>query len=422
MVNSTSPTVYARFFKPLTLAIRDATHTRECGSFKDNDFLISGVSRVVAAVQSGRDWVQRLYCMVESAVTVNCFFKSLRSERRLRMVTEVAGSVAKQCDDSTIYDPFAEHPELENFNIYAGDGHYHSAAVHEKKIEGRACPVQHFYAINMRSGAMHHLDVARILPGKKREHDMKALKRLDAKVLRMGTPTGRKVLWSYDRACIDFSQWIKWKRRGIYFITREKENMNLQVLSALEFDSGDPRNAGVVSDQSVQTSKGTNVRRIIYLDPVNETTYYFITNEFTVPPGVLAFIYKERWNIEKAFDEVKNKYQETKAWATTDTAKCQQAKFIALAYNLLLIFERHLEKEEGIIDEKIKRKRQAKLKDDIAKAAKANRKMSTMLTAPKRATQRSLQFIRWLRAELEQPTLWREALVRLRPLMKNYLS
>lgn len=414
--------MYARFFKPLMLAISDATHVRECGSFQDKDFLISGVGRVVAAVQSGRDWVQRLYSLIESAVTVNCFFKSLRSERRLRMVTEVAGSVAKQCDDLAICDPFAEHPELKHFDIYAGDGHYHSAAVHEKKIEGRACPVQHFYAINMRSGSLHHLDVARILPGKKKEHDMKALKRLDAKVLRMGTPTGRKVLWSYDRACVDFSQWGKWKRRGIYFLTREKDNMNLQVLSALEFDQEDPRNASVVSDQSVMTSKGIKVRRIIYADPVNGVIYHFLTNEFTVPPGVLAFIYKERWNIEKAFDEVKNKLQETKAWATTDTAKCNQAKFIELAYNLMLIFERYLEKEEGIIDEKIKRKRQAKLKDDIAKAAKANRKMSSMLTAPKRATQRSLQFIRWLRAELEHPTLWPQALSRLRPLMENYLS
>lgn len=421
MLNSTLQTTQDRFFHPLVQAVDSAVSVRECGALSDKDFLISGVGRVVAAVQSGRDWIQRLCNLVVSAVSVSCFFKSLRSERRLRMLTEVAGSIAKQCDDLTIHDPFAEHSELDLFDIYAGDGHYHNSAVHDKKVEGKICPVQHFYAINMRTESMHHLDVARLAKGKKREHDMSALKRLDYKALRMGTPKGRKVLWSYDRACIDFSQWSKWKRKGIYFLTREKVKMKLQVLGSYDFDRDDPRNAGVVGDQAVATRNGTKVRRIIYVDPVNGTAYFFLTNEFTIPPGLLAFIYKERWNIEKVFDEVKNKLQETKAWATTDTAKCQQAKFIALTHNLMLIFERYLEREEGIIDEKIVRKRQERLKADIAKAANANRKMSSMLQAPKRATQRSLQFIRWLRAELEHPTLWRLALARLRPLMREYL-
>jgi len=30
-------------------------------------------------------------------------------------------------------DPFAAIPELNGFAIYAGDGHYHAAAVHDKK-------------------------------------------------------------------------------------------------------------------------------------------------------------------------------------------------------------------------------------------------------------------------------------------------
>ena len=377
----------------------------------------------MAAVQSGRDWVQRLQGFISSAITVNCSFKSLRSERRLRMLTEVAKLVIEQCDETIGNDPFAAHPELDDFEIYAGDGHYHSAAVHEKKIGDKTYPVQHFYAINMRTGSMHHLDVARPAEGKKKEHDIKALKRLDREVLRMGTPTGRKVLWSYDRAIVDFTQWYNWKQgSGIYVLTREKDNMNLQIIGNYDFDRDDPRNNGVINDQMVATSSsGIMVRRVIYIDPVSGKEYRFLTNEFTIPPGLIAFLYKERWNIEKRFDEVKNKLQEKKAWATTDTAKCQQAKFIALTQNLLLLFEHNLERDEGITDEKVIRKRQAKLKDDIATATTAGRKMSTLLTVPKRATQRSLQFIRWLRAELEHPTSWRQALDVLRPLMLEYL-
>ena len=255
--------------------------------------------------------------------------------------------------------PFSEHLELGDFHIYAGDGHYHSAAVHEKKIEDKKYPVQHFYAINMRTGTMHHIDVARPAAGKKKEHDIRALKRLDIDTLRMGAPTGKKVLWVYDRAIIDFNQWYKWKHgSGIYVITREKKNMKLKVIGNYDFDQEDPRNNGVVDDQMVANSSGTMIRRVIYIDPVSGKRYRFLTNVFNIPPGLIAFLYKERWNIEKVFDEVKNKLHEKKAWATTYTAKCQQARFIAITHNLLLIFEHNLERDEGITDEKVKHKRQ----------------------------------------------------------------
>ena len=52
---------------------------------------------------------------------------------------------------------------------------------------------------------MTHLDVAR--PQNKREHDITALKRLEANTLRMKEPKGRKVILAYDSAIYDFGQW-----------------------------------------------------------------------------------------------------------------------------------------------------------------------------------------------------------------------
>jgi hypothetical protein len=422
MENLDSSTARKRFFAPLIQALDSAIHSRECQSLSDKDFLKSGVGRIMSIAQSGRDWVQGLVKFIGSAVTVNSTFKSLRSERRLLMLSEVAESVAKQSDELTVKDPFSAHPELDGFDIHAGDGHYHKAAVHEKKIDNKKYPVQHFYSINMRTRTMHHLDVARPAKGKKKEHDITALKRFDKKVLRMKAPKGKKVIWVYDRAVIDFLQWYNWKHNdGIYVITREKAGMALRILGKYDFDREDPRNIGVIDDQMIANSGGTMIRRVIYVDPVSGKKYNFLTNEFSIPPGLIAFMYKERWNIEKVFDEVKNKLHEKKAWATSYTAKCIQAKFIAITHNLLLIFEHYLEEEEGITDEKVKYKRQEKLKDDIAKATQAKRKMSSLLLAPKRATQRSVQFIRWLRDELHQPTSWRMAISELRPLMLEYL-
>ena len=55
-----------------------------------------------------------------------------------------------------------------------------------------------------------------------------------------------------------------------------------------------------------------------------------------------------RWEIEKLFDAFKNKLEEKKSWATSNTAKEMQAKFICLAHNLSLIMYKNIEKEEGV--------------------------------------------------------------------------
>jgi hypothetical protein len=42
--------------------------------------------------------------------------------------------------------------------------------------------------------------------GRKHEHDLRALKRLDIATLRQGAPKDRRVLYIWDRAGVDFRQ------------------------------------------------------------------------------------------------------------------------------------------------------------------------------------------------------------------------
>ena len=72
----------------------------------------------------------------------------------------------------------------------------------------------------------------------------------------------------------------------------------------------------------------------------------------TLPPGIIAFLYKLRWDIEKMFDQSKNKFHEKKAWAKSKNSKKQQAHFITIAHNLCILLERILQDEEGIVDQK----------------------------------------------------------------------
>lgn len=414
-------TVVARFFAPAKAALAAAKSKRECKSYPDHDFIFGGIGRVIAVVQSGRDWVQRLQAQMNSGVTVATFFQALGSTRRHRLTQEVATHVRDQvdqdCDASN--DPLAEHPELEGFEVYASDGHYQAAATHTKPVEGKIHAQGSFFSLNLRSHSLSLLDIGR--PKNKIEHDMSALKRLTPAELRLGAKAKTKVIHVYDPAGIDYHQWFKWKTKGIYFISREKANSRPLVIGEIPIED-DPRNTGVLTDERIGVFAGVMIRRIRYQDPASGEIFSFITNEFTLPPGLIAFLYKLRWDVEKSFDEKKNKLQENKAWATSDEAKSQQAHFVCMAHNLLVLLERKLEREEGLRDDKLYEKRLKRMEQIEKKIRAADRTPNPMVLKCNRITQRSLQFIRWLRNAIASLTSWSDGVAQLRPLMAKYLS
>ncbi len=77
---------------------------------------------------------------------------------------------------------------------------------------------------------------------------MHALKRLAPAALRQQAPAGRKVIYAYDCAAINYAQWQKWKQRsGIYFISLTKAKMDLTVVRPLPLEAQDPNAAGITA-------------------------------------------------------------------------------------------------------------------------------------------------------------------------------
>ena len=231
-----------------------------------------------------------------------------------------------------------------------------------------------------------------------------------------GYPKGRKVIIAWDKAGIDFAFWQKVKQSsGLYFISREKENMKLTKCGERIFDRQDPRNAGVISDENVDPSgNGAMLRRITYTDPVEEVTYVYLTTEMTLPPGVPVLIYKQRWDIEKVFNELKNKFQEKKSWASGPIAKTAQAQFLCLTHNLMVLLEEQIRVEENL-DNEVERKRKAKRKEKIEENGG-----NYISTALQRFTVRNMKFIRWLRNWGYREALWCDAVARLREIYATF--
>jgi hypothetical protein len=82
-------------------------------------------------------------------------------------------------------------------------------------------------------------------------------------MLRQPAPIGRKVICICDRAGIDLYQWVKWKHPGgVYFVSREKSNIDGMVIGEFYFDKKDPVNKGVLKYQIVGCAAGVMMNRI----------------------------------------------------------------------------------------------------------------------------------------------------------------
>ena len=179
----------------------------------------------------------------------------------------------------------------------------------------------------------------------------------------------------------------------------------------LPFDRADEINAGVQADELVGSATGgVLMRRVTFLDVLTGITYEYLTNllESSVAPGVIAHLYKMRWNIEKSFDEVKNKLGEKKAWATSATAKSMQAQFICLSVNLLQLIEHELGRE-GIHNDPEEKRRAQRLDQAKAQAASQNTVLPKALIMLQQITQHSVKLIRWVATQLWLNVPWKQA-------------
>ena len=412
--SQTSANVHDSFISPLLSAVSKAEAKRRCIKLPDELWLELGTRRTLSDQKSGRGFLEGMEDRLDVHLNFQTFFESLTSERRLRFLESVSGHVCQQVDDECLdeNDPFLSVKSLSNYEIFAGDGHYVDHACHDKRIEDKHYASGDFFAANLRTHSLFHLSSALRDGTRKREHDMHALKSLTVESLRNGAVAGRQVLWIWDRAGIDAQFWAKVRStHGIYFLSRAKENMRLDTLGPLPYNETSPCNRGVTRFELVSVAN-TALRCVYYTCPDSGHEFIFLTTLTTIEPGIIAMLYKARWDIEKIFDELKRKLEESKSWASSPQAKRIHALFRCLAHNLLLIHERWLSLQHGITDQKDLTRARKRLHESILQARERGALLSPLakLLALRR-TQRPLCFIRWVRNSIDKCASW-EALLR----------
>ena len=125
-------------------------------------------------------------------------------------------------------------------------------------------------------------------------------------------------------------------------------------------------------------------RRLELCAEVNPLITQAMTRELL---GMIAHLYKMRWDIEKVFDDLKNKMGEKKAWASSLTAKSMQAQFLCIVHNLLKLLEHYLEKEHAIRNEAEIKRRKKRFKKMQATLCEKGHEVPLLVQMIQRITQ-----------------------------------
>lgn len=117
----------------------------------------------------------------------------------------------------------------------------------------------------------------------------------------------------FDKAYLDFAHLFDLLQRGVFWVTRAKENMAYQVIGTLPVPDGKILRDEliVLSTPTVAKDYPEVLRRITALVEVDgvEQEMVFLTNNMEWSPASVAALYRCRWSIEAFFKQIKQTLQ-----------------------------------------------------------------------------------------------------------------
>ena len=144
----------------------------------------------------------------------------------------------------------------------------------------------------------------------------------------------------FDKGFISYPWFRTLGEKTVFFVTRLKRNAVYKLLDRRPVN----RKTGVTSDHIIEVvsqGKSLRLRRIGYRDPESGKHYEFLTNHFRLSPKTIADIYKERWQIELFFKEIKQNLRIKSFVGNSENAVLIQI-YTALTVYLLLAYQKFL--------------------------------------------------------------------------------
>lgn len=152
-------------------------------------------------------------------------------------------------------------------------------------------------------------------------------------------------IYLMDKGYVDFYRIFKLiNKKNAYFVTRAKDNMLFEVVSAGSVD----QSTGVIADEHIKltglrTSKlyPEELRMLTYEDYATNNVYRFLTNNMEYEAITISELYRERWNVELFFKWIKQHLRIKSFYGTSENAIYLQI-WIAICTYLLLAYAKKM--------------------------------------------------------------------------------
>ena len=422
--SASNPLLLAQLLVPVVHILDNyVRNVHRGGSLDDQRFIRLGVLRVLSQATSGRDFLQSAREIHGEDVARSSFFDSFNSVRRRDQLAEINAQIVLR-NLSAQQDLLAAFPELRDVPIFAVDGHHVEHAVHSPDGKnGAKVSSSNLYLLCLHSALLWNLGA--VQGDGHHAHEMPVFRRRIEQWLSAWPKRGKgpPPIFVGDPAFVDNAYWSRMEIQGrrARFITRTKSNMKPILYGTREWDRGSKVNEGVVDDLSAGFDGALTMRIVRYRDPETGCEYEFLTSVMDLEPGLIAMLYLTRWRIEKVFDTTKNKLEETKSWAVGPVAQDMRAHLVALTHNLLVLLRSRLEREHGIREGKVERKRVEATRCRERRAREVGRKVAWVQRQMPPVVQLTAQFIRSVRNAILVGMRWIRALDLLRAATEFYL-
>jgi hypothetical protein len=148
-----------------------------------------------------------------------------------------------------------------------------------------------------------------------------------------------------DKGYLDFGRLFRLHQHAAFFVIRARSNLACMRRESRAVDKA----TGLRSDQSivltgplVSQKYPEPLRRISYYDTDQGRKLVFLTNNFTLPPLVIAELYRCRWQVELFFKWIKQHLRIKAFYGTSENAVKTQVWLAVCVYVLVAILKKEL--------------------------------------------------------------------------------
>ena len=150
-----------------------------------------------------------------------------------------------------------------------------------------------------------------------------------------------------DRAYIDYEKFEELSQRGVIYVTKMKKSLKYQISNDIMYQT--PTGLMEVRIQNVIFSKQTkdgvichNARIITYADEKKHKLISLLTNDMDSDPNEIIAIYKQRWEIELLFKQIKQNFPLKYFYGESANAIKIQIWVTLIANLLLMVMQKRL--------------------------------------------------------------------------------